>query len=100
MFPFSVRPLTLEGRPWVPLFWNEHWDAEWMVVHGEIYYVDDTWPDSLPRFGEGPGERSLLLCFASHFTKYPLLRGSRFWGSRQIKPSIPLCDEIELEKDL
>ena len=41
MFPFSVRPLTPEDRPWVRQFWNEHWGAEWMVVHGEVFYVDD-----------------------------------------------------------
>ena len=40
MAPFSIRPLTLEDRPWMRQFWIEHWGADFMLIHGEVVPVE------------------------------------------------------------
>jgi DNA-3-methyladenine glycosylase I len=42
---FSVRPLDSNDQGWVAQFITEHWGAEFVVAHGEVYY-----PAKLPGF--------------------------------------------------
>jgi ribosomal protein S18 acetylase RimI-like enzyme len=37
---FDVRPLDSNDRSWVTRFITEHWGAEFVVAHGEVYYPD------------------------------------------------------------
>jgi GNAT superfamily N-acetyltransferase len=45
MADFSIRPLNTGDKDWVRQFIIEHWGADKVVAHGEIYY-----PHDLPGF--------------------------------------------------
>ncbi len=36
---FSIRPLTGADQAWVERFATEHWGADLMVVHGQVFYI-------------------------------------------------------------
>jgi GNAT superfamily N-acetyltransferase len=43
--PFEIKPLDETGRHWVDEFITQHWSAETIVTHGEVYH-----PAELPGF--------------------------------------------------
>ena len=45
MADFSIQPLNASDKDWVRQFIIEHWGADMVVAHGEIYY-----PHDLPGF--------------------------------------------------
>jgi N-acetylglutamate synthase-like GNAT family acetyltransferase len=42
---FQIRPLNAEDKNWITKLIAERWGAEFIVVHGEVYY-----PSNLPGF--------------------------------------------------
>lgn len=57
--PFSIRPITLEDRPWIRSFLSEYWGAVEIVSRGRIYSGDQ-----LPGFiAQGSGSPIGLITY-------------------------------------